>query len=194
MIERMASTFTTYMVRKGAVPAEDEEVYLYGWALLLSTLGATLSILLLGAVSGEFLGTLAYLGFLYLLRPYAGGYHAGTYFACFWLTIASFVAALLFVLFWPQALMDWTLTLLLFSLAVTFAGAPVDHPNKPLKERAKKRNRKMSRIVILTQAIVIVSLWFWQPGLQQYLLWAMLGISMTSLTLLYVLIKPYPTL
>jgi len=122
------------MIRKEAVSAEDEEVYIYGWSLLLSTLGATLSILLLGAVAGEFLGTLVYLGFLYLLRPYAGGYHASTYFSCFLLTMTSYAAALLFGFFWPMPLMDWTLILMLFSIVVTFAGAPVQHPNKPLKK------------------------------------------------------------
>ena len=191
MIEKLASTLTTYMIHKEAVSPEDEEVYVYGWSLLLSTIGSTFSMFLLGTVTGEFFGTLVYLGFMDTLRPYAGGYHANTYRACFLLTMASYTIALLFALYWPMALMDWTLILLLFSLVVTFLGAPVEHPNKPLNAKSRKRNQKMSRVIILIQTIIIVSLWFWQPHLQHYLLWAMLGTTLTSVTLLYVLIKPY---
>lgn len=40
MLERIASRLTSYMVSQGVVPQEDEEIYIYGWTMLLFTLGS----------------------------------------------------------------------------------------------------------------------------------------------------------
>jgi len=84
-------------------------------------------------------------------------------------------------------------SLLLLSLLITFFGAPVDHPNKPFREGQREKNKRLSRITVLAQTLVILGLGAWQPGLNTYLLWAALGMAVTSLTLLFVVCFPYKT-
>jgi len=191
MLEKIALRLTTYMIEKEVIPADDEEVYVYGWSLVFSQFGSLLLMILIAALVGEFIGGVIFLAFTFPLRSYAGGFHASTYLRCFITSMSGFASALLLALFWPERLMGWTLLLLVFSVLVTFIGAPVDHPNKPLKDHQKKRNKKLSRIIVSTETAVVLSLWFLLPVLRHYLFWGMLGMALTSLTLLYVLIRPY---
>ena len=191
MLEKAATKLTAYMVDKKIVCAEDEEVYVYGWSLIFSTLGSVLVMLLVAVIAGEILGTLIFMAFMFTLRPYAGGYHANTYLRCFLLSITSYTITLSAILFWSVHFLNWALVLLLFSVLIIFMYAPVDHPNKPLKDHEKQRNKIISRIVVSIQATLVLCLRFLLPDIRHYLLWAMLGMTMTGITLLYVILKPY---
>lgn len=192
MLEKIASQLTLYMMNKGVVPPEDEEIYIYGWSLLLSTLGSFFAMLLLGTVLGQLPGTVLFILFFVFLRSYAGGYHAASYGSCFLLTMTLYSTALLFHFYLPESYIDWMLViLLLISVFITYRWAPVDHPNKPLNAEEKQKNKKMSRGIVLLQSAVLLVLWLWQPWLKQYLLWAAVGMAVTSFTLLYVIFYPY---
>ncbi|MCL2580461.1 MAG: accessory gene regulator B family protein [Oscillospiraceae bacterium] len=191
MLERIASKLTANLIKNKIIPAEDEEVYVYGWALLLSHLGSFATIFLIAFLTGEVLGTLVFVFAMLPLRSYAGGFHADTYLKCYLLSMTGYSAALLAALLWSPHHLEWTLGLLLFSLVVTLTCAPVDHPNKPLKEHQKQRNKKLSRAIASLQAALVLALWFLLPGTRHYLVWAMLGMATTSVTLLYVIVKPY---
>ncbi len=181
------------MTNKGVIPPEDKEIYVYGWSLLLSTLGSFLAMLLLGTVLGQLPGTLLYILFFCSLRIYAGGYHAASYGNCFWLTLTLYSTAPLFHFYLPPAYLDGALVVLvLLSVFITCLWAPVDHPNKPLNEAEKQQNKKMSRGIVLLQSAVLLGLGLWQPWLKQYLLWSAVGMATNSFTLLYVIGYPYP--
>ena len=191
MLEKVAAKLTKHMIEKEVVPADDEEVYIYGWSLILSHLASIVTMLLLAAFSREMPGTLIFMAFFFSLRTYAGGYHANTYLKCYLISMSIYLFALLTALFLPVHLLQWALLMLLFCVLTNFICAPADHPNKPLKEDAKRRNKIKSRIIVSIQTITISALWFLLPDIRHYLLWAMLGMTMTSMTLLYVTLNPY---
>ena len=191
MLEKIATKLTAHMIKEKIVPAEDEEIYVYGWSLILSHAGSFLTMFLVAALTGEVLGTLIFLAAMIPLRSYAGGFHADTYFKCFLLSMSGYAIALAVALLWPIHVYGWTLMLLLFSVLVTFSVAPVDHPNKPLKEIRRWQHKVVSRVIVSVEAVLVLGLWVLLSDARHYLLWAMLGITMTSVTLLYVAIRPY---
>ena len=191
VLEKIATKLTAYMIDQKIVPEEDEEIYVYGWSLIFSHVGSFLVMLIAAALMGEVLGTLIFLVFMIPLRSYAGGFHADSYLKCFILSMSCYAIALIAALFWPSHFPIWTLALALFAVLATFIAAPVDHPNKRLKEFRRRQHKIISRVIVLVQAILISGFWFLLPGLRHYLLWAMLGMAMTSISLLYVVIRPY---
>ena len=191
MLEKIATKLTAHMIKEDIVSAEDEEIYIYGWSLILSHVGSFMVMLIAAALMGEVVGTLIFIVFMIPLRSYAGGFHADSYLKCFVLSMSGYAVALASALLWPSHFPIWTLSLALFATLTTFIAAPVDHPNKRLKEFRKRQHKIVSRIIVLTQTALIISIWFLLPGLRHYLLWAMLGMALTSVSLLYVVIKPY---
>lgn len=192
MLENIALRFTTYMIAQGVVPQEDEEIYVYGWTMLLFSVGSFTAILAVGAFLGQLLGTVLFLIFFTFLRSYAGGYHADSFGRCFLLTMTFYSCSFLFHFYLPESYWDWAvLILLLISVFITYVWAPIDHPNKPFRNQQRQTNKKLSQITVLSQTIIIMGLSVWQPWLKPYLLWAALGMAVTSLTLLYVICHPY---
>jgi len=194
MLGTIASKLTSYMIAHGVIPKEDEEIYVFGWTMLLLPVGSCAAILLIGAVFGQLLGSAIFLLFFSLLRSYAGGWHADSFSRCFLTTIALYGCCLLLHLYLPQASWDWAvLALLLMSIFIIFRWAPVDHPHKPFRDGQKQKNKIASRITVLAQSVLILALMFWQPWLKPYLLWAALGMAVTSFLLLYLICRPYKT-
>jgi len=182
------------MILQGVVPREDEEVHVFGWTMLLFSVGSFSAILLAGALLGQLLGTVLFLVSFTFLRSYAGGWHANSFFKCFLITMTLYACCSLIHFYLPEIYLSLTIrSLLLISLLITFVWAPMDHPNKPFRGDQKKKNKKLSRITVLAQTIIIIVLGVWQSWLNTYLLWAALGMAVTSLTLLFVVCHPYKT-
>lgn len=194
MLENLATWLTRGMIRTGSVPVEDEEIYVYGWSLLLAETGNMLTMFIIGLLSGEFIGTLIFLFTFIFLRIYAGGYHANSFGACYICSVLLYIAALILHKFLPTAWEGQALVVMLtLSAMITYIWSPVDHPNKPQNAAQKAKNKKISSLIITMEIIFIFLIWLWQPQSMPYLLWAALGSLATSLTLLYLIIRPYKT-
>ena len=192
MLEKIALRLTSYMIEQGVVAHEDAEIYVYGWKMLLFSVGSFSSILLVGFFLGQLWGTALFLLFFTFLRSYAGGYHANTFSQCFLTTITIYTCCLLLHSYLPELYWDLAVSVfLLMSIFITYRWAPIDHPNKPFRGQQKQILKELSRIVVLSQTLILLVLRVWQPWLQQYLLWAALAMAVASLTLLYVIYHPY---
>ena len=192
MLESLAGWLTRGMIRTGSVPPEDEDIYVYGWSLILAEAGNVLTMLLIGLLSGEFIGTLIFLFTFIILRIYAGGFHADSFGACYIFSVLLYAAALLLYKFIPVAWESLALVVMLaLSALITYIWSPVDHPNKPQNAAQKAKNKKISSLIITLEIICVLLIWLWQPNSMPYLLWAALGSLTTSLTLFYLIIRPY---
>ena len=144
----------------GSIEKEHEEVYLYVLNSIF-ILGANLMIsLLIGIVMGLPLFCILFLGTLIPLRSSAGGYHAGNWVTCHFLSCATLVLTLLWIKFtFPfQSL----LTLIMAAPAgfFVFLFALLDDDNKPLGETEKQYNRKKTRITVSAAMLLGVSCLF----------------------------------
>lgn len=194
MLGTIASRLTSYMIAQGLIPQEDEEIYVFGWTMLLLPVASFAAILLIGAFLGQLLGTAIFLFFFSFLRSYSGGWHADSFRRCFLTTVSLYGCCLLLHFYLPEASWDWTILVLsLMSIFIIYMWAPADHPNKPFRSGQKQKNKRASRITVLAQSILILALMLWQPWLKPYLLWAVLGMAANSFTLLYLIYHPYKT-
>lgn len=117
--------------------------------------------LIMGIITGSGWETCIYLSVFCGLRRFCGGYHARTQRGC---RCASFLTYLVFLfgsrmfekidtVFW-----GWTLVLYMFCFLNVLCLAPVEHPNKPLTDVDRKRNRKRSLVgTILLGCLIMLT-------------------------------------
>lgn len=100
----ISARITAFLVAQKIVPAEDSDIYEYGFELLLADLFNFSVILLIGGISGHLWPSVLYLLIFVGLRSVCGGYHAKTHLRCRISTIGVFV--LFLVLFHIRPLAD----------------------------------------------------------------------------------------
>lgn len=147
MISRLAKSSACFFVDNNIIKAEDEEVYSYGMELLLSTVFNFIVAITIALLTRSFLPCLINLTAFLTLRVNAGGYHADTHMGCT-MTLAFVLLIFIFtVKYLPEnAMMIYSLIMLMISDIIIIMLAPVEHPNKPLN--ADKRKRLKNRSVI----------------------------------------------
>lgn len=75
----ISARITAFLVAQKIVPAEDSDIYEYGFELLLADLFNFSVILLIGGISGHLWPSVLYLLIFVGLRSVCGGYHAKTH-------------------------------------------------------------------------------------------------------------------
>ena len=158
MLEKISVKLADILVQKNAVKEEEEDVYVYGIMLSLSTYLGMLSIILISAVFFEW-----YLGILFLavytpIRVYCGGYHCNTYLSCFVVTNIIFILNVGFIKFLLHMPMVEFTVLSGIALALSWIyillKAPVLNSENPLSKKRIAKNRRKS-VVSATALLVI---------------------------------------
>ena len=162
----ISARITAFLVAQKIVPAEDSDIYEYGFELLLADLFNFSVILLIGGISGHLWPSVLYLLIFVGLRSVCGGYHAKTHLRCHICTIGLFV--LFLVLFHIRPLADGGPLLLwgdIIASVPVILFAPIPHANKPLSETVRKRNRRLA--ILLYFALVCAAALLGQFGRQE---------------------------
>lgn len=144
----------------GSIAEENEEVYLYVLNGIF-ILGANLMIsLLIGFVMGLPMFCILFLSALIPLRSSAGGYHAGNWVTCHFLSCATLALTLL----WIKSSFPYQAPLTFIGAATAgffvFFLAPLEDENKPLEEREKQYNRKKAQIVVIVELLLGAACFF----------------------------------
>ncbi len=188
MIEQASIKLADKLITENIITIEDKEVYSYGFQLLLSMILKGTGLIVLGLVTGHVAETIIFVLTFGLLRIFAGGIHAHSYFKCFAVTVALVYAAV-----WLSNQLnshsDTILILaiiLILSNALVFLFSPIDSPNKPLSKQEKIMNRHRSIMVITIGSIMIVSSFILVPAFQYHSIIASLGFFIEALTLINV--------
>lgn len=153
MITALGDRLASALVLVGAVPECEQELYSYGFFLLLSRGLFLLVTVSFGVMWGVPWESIAFYGLFTLLQSYAGGIHASRESTClFWTT-----AAMLF----STGLIQWLKApgreaaalglLLVGSIGVTLL-SPLESPGKPLTPEDWSLYRQRSLIVALGAA------------------------------------------
>lgn len=182
MLNRISVKLSKRLLDKIEGDRREEEVYVYGFELILSTLTGLASILILTVVFSE-----PMVGFLFIvvfvpLRIFTGGYHASTYGRCFIISNVSYVTLLVLKhLTWSHTpIMAWY-CLLLASCYYILARAPVINPLQPVNEYKKRRSKKIVKYILGFDITGTVFLPFVS---KEWLCMAVLSISLAAVFLL----------
>lgn len=156
MCKRISQKVTEKFVRSGIVSKEDLEIYKYGFELLFALLSTTVIIILISLFIGKFIETILYLIGFFSVRSICGGYHAKHHYTCFVATISSYLLFLLLNICFSSepfsSLAAGVMTIVSSILIIAFA--PVEHPDNPMTDYRKSRNRFFSLLITLFICII----------------------------------------
>ena len=125
---KMIESLTDNLIRKGHIPQEDRDIYLYGFDITFYTIWSTVALLLIGLALQQFWAAVIIVSLFYTFQSTGGGYHAKSHLACLLTMILGLLAGLGFVFF-----RKWTFVLWVFfgiGSVLLFSFPLVLHPNK----------------------------------------------------------------
>ena len=149
-MERASAYLVDKLFGKQLKTKEQTEVYVYGMTLFLTTALGMLSILALSAVFFGIADGVVFLLLFSCLRLYAGGYHCGTYAACFVVSNFVFVCVALatraVLLLPPLAALCLDAALFLASCAYIVKYAPVLTAEHRLSQKKIQKNHRRAAL------------------------------------------------
>ena len=153
MIHTWAENISSFFIDKSVISENDRKVYNYCFELLISESINILIVLVVAILSKQYVNIVVFLVAFLLLRKWAGGYHANTHYGC---TLILFSILMLFliseVVFSYNEKYILQFLNILASLPIICLFAPVDNPNKPIKNEQRKKFKNYS--VILMFALI----------------------------------------
>lgn len=96
MLSFISSHIVKKMILNNMIDKNEKELFIYGIELIISNISSIFIVLLLGILFHKLIEAITLLISLWILRYYAGGYHAKTMLRCSCITILTF---LLFVIY-----------------------------------------------------------------------------------------------
>ncbi|MDE6658934.1 MAG: accessory gene regulator B family protein [Eubacterium sp.] len=157
MINKLSKVFTDKLLVNGTITEEQQELYIYGFFMLLSQLMYLILACIFGLTLGcAFESIIFYIAFQFI-RRYSGGYHASTETRCEILSILSILACIIVIRL--SRTYDIQTVLLVISAASAvciFCLSPLDTPEKPLSDKEFKYFRKISWLILLVIVVAII--------------------------------------
>lgn len=183
MIAKLAKSTACFFVKNNLIEKDDEEVYVYGMEILLSTVFNLIIALIIAITTDTFIPCLINLSAFVTIRIYAGGYHADTHEGCMLtLTAVQSIFIVIIKVVSVEILKIFIPIMLVASVFVILRLAPVAHPNKPLSDNLKIKLRKKSCIsTFLWLAFSIMFMVLGKYNISFYSSFGMLTISTAML-------------
>lgn len=162
MINNLANRFAEKLLANGSISDDEQELYIYGFFMLLSSLMYLILACFLGCILGCVLESIVFYIAFQFIRRYAGGYHAATEARCEILTSLSIVTCIIAIKI--SKVYDFQRVLLIISAVSAvciFIFCPLDTPEKPLSNKEFKYFRKVSSAILFAIiAVIAVSYFF----------------------------------
>ncbi len=157
MINKLSKYFADKLFLNGAITEEEQELYIYGFFMLLSQLMYLVLACIFGLILGCFFESIIFYIAFQFIRRYAGGYHAATETRCEILSTLSILACIVVIKL--SKICDFQNILLIISAISSiciFFLCPLDTPEKPLSDKEFKYFRKISWIVLFIIVVAII--------------------------------------
>lgn len=161
MINNLAKSFAGKLLANGCISEDEQELYIYGLFMLLSSLIYLILACFLGGILGCVLESIIFYIAFKFIRQYAGGYHASTETRCEIMSTLSIVACI--VVIRRSKTYDFQTVLIITSAVSALCIAvlcPLDTPAKPLSEHEFKYFRKISWLILSVIFLVVIISYF----------------------------------
>lgn len=136
---------------------QQNEVVIFGRAMLRTLIIGCLVAILIGVVSGTIFETTIFLVCLMPLRQYAGGFHLQSKLWCAVLSIAILLGNVLIIKYLQITNLAQILIVIIFA-TIILRYAPVDNSNNRLEVRVKQRFRFRTKMILGIECIVFFAL------------------------------------
>ena len=182
MLNNLSRRFAKLLVENTDNAKSMEEIYVYGIELILSTGLGFLSILILSMIFDELISGVVFICFFAPLRMFVGGYHAETYGKCFIISNISYLCILMLKKIIWEKISPYILIVILFIAVIyIFSKTPLISENQDISIEKQLRSKKISRILLVVELILISSLHKNQGGL---MCMAILSVSLVAFFML----------
>lgn len=160
MISRLSNSIVKVFLEQSDI-SNDEELYQYGFFILLSQILYFIITIVIGILLGIVLESIIFYIAFQFIRRYAGGYHASMEIRCEVMSTLSILACLVVIRL--SKTYDFQFALLVVSTASAVCIAvlcPLDTPEKPLSEKEFKYFRKISWLILSVISLVVTISYF----------------------------------
>lgn len=149
----IAKKVTNFYVKRNYVPEDKQEVYCYGFKLIIADIINFFLVMLLGMILRRFVHSILFLITLCTVRQFSGGFHAKTFWLCRISMLITFIAVtLITVLIYNFNACNIVLNIV--SVIIIGIFSPIKHPNKSLTQQQKKKNKFKAIITSFVFAII----------------------------------------
>lgn len=156
MLSKISNKLAQGLMKNVKEVRYDQEVYVYGFELVLSTLACWTTIIIASIWLSDMLSGIVFITVFSSLRIFAGGYHAESYSKCF--CISNLFYLLVMVLKNLLSEVSVFIWLALFSGCVVYIikKTPIINPNQPLGEEKRRMCRQNIKRVLGVDIIVVL--------------------------------------
>lgn len=159
MFEASIRKLVESQIEQGTLQEEDRNIYQYGYQLLIEfCINITVSILI-AVIFHAFEIVIVFTAAYFLVRGYAGGYHAKTSLGCFCLSACMLLAVIFFVQHIDAAKIGWRIFIPeLIITPCVFKCTPIPVKTRPMSENERmhfKRRLRQLYCLELLAAIVL---------------------------------------
>lgn len=148
-------SFADWLIKTETLSEEERDNFEYGLQQGLTILVNVFTVVLIGLAFNMLWQSIVFLIAYIPLRSFAGGYHARTQLRCYLLSIQLIISVLMVIRF-----ISWTtimiLTMLLISVIIVLALAPVEDKNKPLDREEESRFRIKAKMILLFESLIVI--------------------------------------
>lgn len=155
MLESVAYRIVNTQIRKGLLKEEDRNIYQYGYQMLMEYCINIATSITIAAFFHAYIVVLVFSLAYFLLRGYAGGYHAKTSIGCFLMSAVLLAAVVVVVRYAGN--MSFSKGLILAEVVMlpyVFKKMPIPVKNKSVTENEKIHFGKMARLVYVVELAV----------------------------------------
>lgn len=161
MINNLSAQLTNRLISKGTISENEQELYCYGFFMLLSQLLYFILAAVFGLILGCFFESVIFYIAFQFIRRYAGGYHAKTETRCEILSLISLIACIILIRLSNSYNLRMGMFLLSIISSICIAiFSPIDTPEKPLTKNERKHFRKITLIILFVIIIAILTTYF----------------------------------
>lgn len=159
MISKLSEKLTKALLKRNIVSADDEELYAYGFFMILSYMIYFCLALLVGIIIKIPVESMVFYIAFCILRNYAGGIHANTEAKCTVITTILITSSIFLIkLLTVHNLIIISSVMMFFANICFFAFAPLSNEQKKVGENERSRFRKTTILLtIIASGIICLS-------------------------------------
>ena len=163
MVIDLSEKISDRLVTDGIISNESKSLYSYGLFIAISNIIYFLFCAFFGFILNCFFPGILFYITCFIIRSFAGGYHASTEKKCIIISFISIAISLVFIklLIFNQSNIRSDILLLIFFifLGLIFLIAPIDSNEKKLNSKEKRIFRFFTRLVVSLCAIIAIILY-----------------------------------
>lgn len=151
VIAALSEKITRYLCEQDVIEEKYQEIYFYGYEVLLDVISKTTVLLVAGIVWEKLVATLVFLVVFISLRGVCGGYHAKCRGGCLVVTVGLYSIVMIGLGAGGKILQDKATFCIMLSMLLmceTLLHNPAENENKKVPEAQKKRNKKIAAVLI----------------------------------------------